>query len=31
MFSRGHRRIGDMVGGTYVVKARYAGEPLAIP
>jgi len=28
MFSRGHRRIGDMVANTYVVKAPYAGRPL---
>jgi uncharacterized RDD family membrane protein YckC len=28
MFSRGHRRIGDMAAGTYVVKSRYAGQPL---
>ena len=28
MFSRGHRRLGDMAAGTYVVKARYAGMPL---
>jgi uncharacterized RDD family membrane protein YckC len=28
MFSRGHRRIGDMAANTYVVKARYAGRPL---
>ena len=28
MFSRGHRRLGDMAANTYVVKARYAGRPL---
>jgi uncharacterized RDD family membrane protein YckC len=28
MFSRGHRRIGDMAANTYVVKAGYAGRPL---
>jgi uncharacterized RDD family membrane protein YckC len=31
MFSRGHRRIGDMVADTYVVKARYAGRPVVLP
>jgi len=31
MFSRGHRRIGDMAAGTYVVKARYAGRPVVLP
>jgi uncharacterized RDD family membrane protein YckC len=31
MFSRGHRRIGDMAAGTYVVKARYAGHPVVLP
>ena len=31
MFSRGHRRLGDMAAGTYVVKARYAGSPVVLP
>ena len=31
MFSRGHRRIGDMAAGTYVVKSRYAGRPVVLP
>jgi uncharacterized RDD family membrane protein YckC len=31
MFSRGHRRIGDMAADTYVVKARYAGRPVVLP
>lgn len=31
MFSRGHRRLGDMAAGTYVVKARYAGQPVVLP
>lgn len=31
MFSQGHRRLGDMVAGTYVVKARYAGAPVEVP
>ena len=31
MFSRGHRRLGDMVANTYVVKARYAGAPVEVP
>jgi uncharacterized RDD family membrane protein YckC len=31
MFSRGHRRIGDMVANTYVVKSRFAGYPVRLP
>jgi uncharacterized RDD family membrane protein YckC len=31
LFSQGHRRLGDMVAGTYVVKARYAGSPVELP
>jgi uncharacterized RDD family membrane protein YckC len=31
LFSRGHQRLGDMVAGTYVVKARYAGTPVELP
>lgn len=31
MFSRGHRRLGDMAAGTYVVKSRYAGRPVVLP
>ena len=31
MFSRGHRRLGDMAAGTYVVKAQYAGRPVVLP
>jgi uncharacterized RDD family membrane protein YckC len=31
MFSRGHRRIGNMAADTYVVKARYAGRPVVLP
>jgi uncharacterized RDD family membrane protein YckC len=30
IFSRGHRRIGDMAADTYVVKARYAGRPVRL-
>jgi uncharacterized RDD family membrane protein YckC len=31
IFSRGHRRLGDMAANTYVVKARYAGQPVVLP
>lgn len=31
IFSRGHRRLGDMAADTYVVKARYAGQPVVLP
>ena len=31
MFSRGHRRLGDMAAGTYVVKSQYAGQPVVLP
>lgn len=31
LFSRGHQRLGDMVAGTYVVKARHAGTPVELP
>jgi uncharacterized RDD family membrane protein YckC len=31
MFSRGHRRVGDMVANTYVVKSRFAGYPVRLP
>ncbi len=31
MFSQGHRRLGDMVAGTYVVNARYSGAPVELP
>ena len=31
MFSRGHRRLGDMAAGTYVVKAQYADRPVVLP
>lgn len=31
LFSRGHRRLGDMVADTYVVKARDAGAPIEVP
>jgi uncharacterized RDD family membrane protein YckC len=31
IFSRGHRRLGDMAAGTYVVKSRYAGRPVLLP
>jgi uncharacterized RDD family membrane protein YckC len=30
IFSRGHRRLGDMAAGTYVVKAQYAGRPVGL-
>lgn len=31
MFSRGHRRLGDMAADTYVVRASAAGMPVAVP
>lgn len=31
LFSRGHRRLGDMVANTYVVDSRYAGSPVTVP
>jgi uncharacterized RDD family membrane protein YckC len=31
LFSRGHRRLGDMAAGTYVVNARDAGAPVELP
>jgi uncharacterized RDD family membrane protein YckC len=31
LFSKGHRRLGDMAADTYVVKARYAGAPVEVP
>ena len=31
LFSQGHRRLGDMVADTYVVKHRYAGAPVELP
>lgn len=30
LFSEGHRRLGDMVAGTYVVMSRYAGTPVQV-
>jgi uncharacterized RDD family membrane protein YckC len=31
LVSKGHRRIGDMVAGTYVVRADAAGRPVVLP
>lgn len=31
MFSRGHRRLGDMVANTYVVHSQDAGTPVVLP
>lgn len=31
MFSRGHRRVGDMVANTYVVHAQDKGTPVVLP
>ena len=31
LVSKGHRRVGDMVAGTYVVGARAVGQPVVLP
>jgi uncharacterized RDD family membrane protein YckC len=31
IFTRGHRRVGDYLAGTYVVERQAAGRPIRVP